>query len=78
MEDRKIEELHIAATEYVKYRDKRQQLTQTEVELKTELLRLMKKHKKETYKVDGIEVNIVHEEETVKVKILKDDPDGGE
>ena len=70
LEDRRIADLHEAAEEYVKYRDKRQELTTKEVELKQELLRLMHKHKKTEYRCDGVEVSIVMEEETVKVKLV--------
>lgn len=78
MEDAKIEELNALAEEYVKYRDKRQQLLNKEVEKKGELLTAMKKHKKQKYKFDDIEIEIVHEEETIKVRKLKADPDGEE
>ncbi len=49
------------------------ELTESEVSLKTNLLAMMKKHGKETYRRDGIEIKIVHEEETVKVRVKKED-----
>lgn len=69
MEDRKLKDLHDAALEYAEIRDQRMALSAQEVELKTSLLALMHKYKKESYVYDGIEINIVHEEETVKVKV---------
>ncbi len=71
MEDRKLADLVEAAEEYAKIRDKRQDLTKREVELKSDLLGLMKKHKRKEYVYDGIEIRVVTEEETVKVHISK-------
>lgn len=73
MEDRMLEDLETAATDYAEIRDQRMALNKEEVQLKATLLSLMKKHGKENYKRDGIEVNIVHEEETVKVRVKKDE-----
>lgn len=72
MEDRQLDDLEQAATSYAGIRDQRMELNKEEIELKGTLLTLMKKHGKETYKHDGIEINIVHEEETVKVKVAKE------
>lgn len=80
MEDREIRPLHEAALEYAEIRDSRMALNKQEVELKGRLLGLMKQHGKETYAYDGVEVRIVHEEETVKVKVKAhedDDADEG-
>lgn len=71
MSDRKIEALQDAAEEYAKKRDRRMKLLAEEVELKGELLKLMKRHKKEEYVYDGITISIVPGEETVKVRIAK-------
>lgn len=71
MEDQKIEGLHNAAAEYAEIRDQRQQLTTQEVELKAKLLRLMKQHKKTEYDFEGVHIELVTEEETVKVRIKK-------
>ena len=73
MEDRQIKELQDAAVSYAEIRDERMDLNRQEVDLKAKLLALMKKHNKETYSYDGVEVNVVHEEETVKVKVKKKD-----
>jgi len=77
MEDAKIEALESAAMEYVKIRDKRQKLTTKEVELKQDLLSLMHEHNRDHYEYNGVTVDVVVEEETVKVKIRKpkDDDD---
>jgi hypothetical protein len=72
MEDPEIEELEDAAREYANIRDDRMKLTTAEVDTKGTLLALMKKHKKETYNHDGIEVKITHEKESVKVRIKKE------
>lgn len=72
MEDPEIEELEDAAREYANIRDDRMKLTTAEVDTKGTLLVLMKKHKKETYNHDGVEVKITHEKENVKVRIKKE------
>ena len=69
MEDREIADLKDLALNYVEIRDQRMGLTTQEVDLKTKLLALMHKHKKERYVCQGIEITVVHEDETVKVKI---------
>jgi len=61
---------------YAEIRDRRIQL-QTgpngESALKEGLLKLMKSHRLEKYKYEDVEVLVVHEEETVKVKIQAKD-----
>jgi hypothetical protein len=71
MEGRGIAELDDLCRSYAKIRDKRQDLTKREVELKADLLAAMRKHKKREYVSDGIEARIVTEEESVKVKVAK-------
>lgn len=87
IEDRAIKPLEDAAHDYAEIRDERMRLTEQESGLKAKLLSLMKKHQKTTYDHDGIHVEIVHEEETVKVRVKKlaesgedvaDDEDAGE
>jgi hypothetical protein len=78
MEDREIKELQDAAISYAEIRDERMSLNRQEIELKEKLLALMKAHKKQTYVYNGVEVNIVHEEETVKVKVKKQDSEAEE
>lgn len=75
MEEREIADLEEKAHQYKKILNKRQDLTRREVELKSELLALMKKHKKRDYERDGIEIHIVVEQERVKVKIKDEDED---
>ncbi len=75
MEGRQIQELVDLGTEYAKIRDKRMDLGKREVELKHDLLSAMKKHKKKEYIFDGIEIRVVMEEETVKVKVTNPEPE---
>lgn len=70
--DRRITELDNAAREYEDVKLQRMALTTREVECKDKLKGLMKKHKKEEYLCDGIEIYLTHEEvENVKVKVAK-------
>lgn len=70
-EDAKIQALQDKAVEYAEVRDARQKLLTEEVELKADLLKLMKKHKREEYEYEGVSIKVVTEEENVKVKIKK-------
>jgi len=71
MEDPEIEELEGLAENYAEIRDQRMALTPQEKKLKDDLHAAMKRHGKEKYVRDGIEIKIVHEQETVKVKVKK-------
>jgi hypothetical protein len=71
LEDTAIAPLEDAAQEYAGIRDERIGLSSSEHKLKTKVLALMKKHQKKTYVHDGIEIRVVAEEETVKVKVRK-------
>lgn len=73
MEQRRITELHSKALEYVAVRDERMDLTAKEAALKGELLALMRKHKKDSYICEGVEIYREMSEETVKVKVHKSD-----
>ena len=77
MADAKLEALHNAALSYAEIRDQRQALTKQEVDLKGSLLTLMHKHKKDHYEYNGVTVDLVAEQETVKVRVkkAKQDPD---
>jgi len=75
MEDRQIQELQDKAIEYAQVRDERMALSKQEGELKTDLLKLMHKHKKTEYTYNGVTVLLVMEEETVKVKVKPKDVD---
>ena len=48
--NRKLQDLHDAAEEYVEIRDKRMKLTPEEVEAKAKVLAFMHHHKKQNYK----------------------------
>jgi hypothetical protein len=71
MEDAAIQDLESLAEEYVDRRDKRMKLLEQEVELKNDLLKAMKRHRKDTYRHNGVSIEIVPEGEHVKVKVLK-------
>ena len=72
-EDPKIEGLHSAALDYAEIRDERMELTEREHELKTKLLALMHQHKKQSYHYNGVTITVVVEEETVKVRVKKEE-----
>ena len=72
MENRGIEEIETAARKYAAIRDKRMELNQQEAKVKTLLMALMGKHEKKVYERDGIHVEIVPVEETVKVKVTSE------
>lgn len=76
MEDTRIAELHGMAEAYVEYRDERMELLKKEVAVKERLLSAMKKHGKTDYVHNGIEIHVVQESETVKVKLRKQEPAG--
>jgi hypothetical protein len=80
LEDAKIEALQGAALEYAAVRDQRMLLTEQESGLKAKLLGLMKEYGKDVYEYDGVKVERVMEEETVKVRIkrAKQDDDTAE
>lgn len=77
-EDRAIAELEDAADTYAETRDQRMALTVEETGLKATILRLMKAHKKTTYHRNGVSIEIVAEEETVKVRVKKTEDDDGD
>ena len=72
MENRKIAALQDAAMSYAEIRDERQALSAQEVDLKKKLIGLMHKYKKTEYIFGTVKINLVMEEETVKVKIKRD------
>ena len=78
MADAKLEALHNAALDYAEVRDKRQELTKEEVALKGTLLTLMHKHKKDHYEYNGVTIDLVTEQETVKVRVAKAKVDADE
>jgi len=72
-QDARIDALEEIAEDYAAIRDKRQLLTTQEVDLKGKVLDLMKANNKEHYRRNGVEITIVHEEESVKVRVKKAD-----
>jgi hypothetical protein len=73
MDDPKIEELESFAEAYADVRDQRMELNTSEVDLKNKLLAAMKKHRKDHYHHNGIDIKVVVEEETVKVRVKKEE-----
>ena len=69
MEDPKVEALEDQALRYAEVRDQRMSLSQQEIELKGQLLDLMKAQKREHYQRGPIKIDIVHEKENIKVKV---------
>jgi hypothetical protein len=74
MEDSALKDLESKAEEYVDARDERMEMLEKEVALKQEILGLMKKHHKTTYKRDGIEIRVVPTDEKLKIKIRHEEP----
>jgi hypothetical protein len=59
------------ARSYAGIRDERQDLSRQEKKAKDQLAALMKKHQKNRYYCQGVEIKRVIEKETVRVKIHK-------
>ena len=75
LENRKLKDLHETALTYAEKRDERQALLTEEVDLKQRLLTLLKKYKMDHYEYNGVTVDRVMEEETVRVRIKSKDKD---
>ncbi len=73
MEDTKITEIENLALKYAEVRDQRMAALKGEVEFKQKLLVGMKRATKQPYRRHNVEVRIVHEEETVKVKVKENE-----
>src|ERR1035438_1794730 len=73
MADAKIQALHNAAMDYADIRDQRQALTKQEVDLKEKLIGLMHAHKKTVYDYNGVHIELIVEEETVRVRVRSED-----
>jgi hypothetical protein len=73
MTDRKLKDLHEAALSYAELRDARIAASTPEVKAKTDLLALMKSHKLEHYKYNGVEITVTHEKENVRVTVKAHD-----
>ncbi len=74
-EDKRFPDVEEAAEAYRDVRDERMELTEKEIDAKSELMARMKEHKLKTYRIphSGLEVEVVAGEETVKVRKIKDD-----
>lgn len=70
-EDSAIKPLEAAAKRYAAIRDERIELNVEEAKLKAGLIVLMHKHGKTVYRRHNVEVSLVPEGESVKVKIKK-------
>jgi hypothetical protein len=84
VQNTKIAAIENAALDYAEIRDKRQELSKQESDLKQSLLKLMHKLHKTEYRRNGIVVTVEVEEETVKVRVKSekepdedDEDDGG-
>ena len=75
MDDPEIEELEAAAQDYAEIRDERMALTPREKKLKDDLLAAMIRHNREKYVRGNIEIKVVREAATVKVRIKKTSED---
>jgi len=71
IENREIKRLTDLAHEYAEIRDQRQAALREEIKLKEKLLAELKKQELTTYIYQDVEVDIVPEGETVRVKIRK-------
>ena len=71
LEPVRIPAIDKAAEKYEAIRDQRQSLTADEVEAKDDLLGLMKEHELTTYTYDSKVVEVIHLDETVKVRPFK-------
>ena len=70
-EDAEIKPLQDAAEEYADIRDQRQALTTQGVDLKKKVIRLMHKYEKTEYHYNGVDIELVMEEESVKARVKK-------
>ena len=69
VDDEPIAPLHTAATRYAALRDRRMALTKAESALKGEILALMTQHEQTHYACGGVDIRLVVEEATVKVRV---------
>ncbi len=68
-DDQPIAPLHTAALRYATTRDQRMALSKAESALKGEILQLMKQHEQTHYACNGVYIQLVVEDETVKVRV---------
>lgn len=73
MDDRALGDLEQIALDYADVRDDRMALTKSESELKQQAIALLKKHHKTHYRRGGIELTLVPGEDTLRVRVKRDD-----
>jgi hypothetical protein len=73
MEEREVSDLEDKAHEYKKIQKRRTDALKREIELKADILALMRKHKKKDYVRDGIEIHIEARDEVVHVKFHEEE-----
>jgi len=81
MDDPAIDGLNALAEDYAAIRDKRMGLTKAEKGLKEQILTAMHTNHKTSYNFQGVSIQVVAENEKVKVKVRKEngeDEDGEE
>lgn len=69
MSNRKIKPLEELAAQYADLRDRRQAIGRDEAELKQKTIAAMKKLGKTAYQRDGISIELLPGEETIKVRV---------
>lgn len=62
------EEIEVAVQKYVDKRDARMKLTEVEVQARTGLIEVLKKHKRKAISINGYLVEVINEE---KVRVRK-------
>lgn len=75
-EDHQIKELHSIGDDYMDARDQRMESGKEEKNLKDAILAIMKRHKIEHYRCDGLEITVVHEKEKIEVKHVEEESSG--
>lgn len=78
LEHRSIKVLEELAAAFVDLKDRRKALKVEEDSLTAQIIATMRKHKKDYYKRDGIEILIELATEKVKVKLRREDTDEDE
>ena len=71
MEDRKIAPLEALAADVAAIREQRADLAAQELGLRRKALAVLKQLGKTVYRRDGIEMEIVHGEDAIKLKVVK-------
>ncbi len=75
MEDAKVDKLHVLAEDYVAIRDRRIALNKEEKPLKDALLVAMHAYQKTHYHHNGLTIDVIAENEKVKVKLGNSEDD---